>query len=308
MYSLTMFKSLWDTKTNKRMDFDSWEKFSDLLFSLSKVPMKDKKSAQLISPATYLPNTTRLNKSVFNWARWAAVDVDSWKTEGDLYDTLCARFADWKFICYSTASSTITQPKFRLVFSLDRDLSNTEIGHFWYALNTELESMGDRQTKDLSRMYYIPATYANANNFYFKHDGSDIDTNSLLIKHPYADKKTGNSLFDNLPEDVRSQLINYRKEQLDNTSIKWTSYHDCPFVNQKLVLEYKSIAETGWYHKMYQLMVSIVGNATKQKYPITVFEVARLCKDLDAETGNWYENRPLDKEAQRAIEFVYSHI
>ena len=308
MYSLTIFKSMWDNTTHKRMDFDSWEKFSELLFSLSKVKLKEKKSAQLISPAIYLPNTTRANKNVVCWGKWAAVDVDTWKCEGDLYDNICNRFNDWKFICYSTASSTVAQPKFRLVFSLDRYVQNTDIKHFWHALNTEIESMGDRQTKDLSRMYYVPAEYYGSNNYIFGNTGNDIDVNSLMNKHPYVSKKSGNALFDNLPEDVQAQLIEYRKEQLNNTSIKWTNYHDCPFVNKKLVIEYKSISESGWYHKMYQLMVSIIANATKQKYPITIYEVVSLCKQLDCETGNWYENRPLDKEAQRAIEYVYSNI
>ena len=55
-------------------------------------------------------------------------------------------------------------------------------------------------------------------------------------------------------------------------------------------------------------MVSIAGNAVKREYPITVHEVVQLCKELDMETGNWYDNRPLDKEAERAIEFVYSNM
>jgi hypothetical protein len=30
-----------------------------------------------------------------------------------------------------------------------------------------------------------------------------------------------------------------------------------------------------------------------------------MCKELDAETGNWYEDRPLELEANGAIEYVY---
>ena len=54
-------------------------------------------------------------------------------------------------------------------------------------------------------------------------------------------------------------------------------------------------------------MVSIAGNAVRNKYPITVQEIASMCEGIDAETGNWYQNRPLNKEAERAIEFVYSN-
>ena len=107
---------------------------------------------------------------------------------------------------------------------------------------------------------------------------------------------------------MQKMIVQHRKDQMDNSSIKWTSYHDCPFVNKNLIVEYKAITGSGWYHTMYRSMVSIAGNAVKREYPITVSEIVQLCKELDMETGNWYDNRPLDKEAERAIEFVYSNM
>ncbi len=56
---------------------------------------------------------------------------------------------------------------------------------------------------------------------------------------------------------------------------------------------------------MYQIMVALAGNAVRNKYPITSAEISQLCRELDLDTGNWYENRPLDKEADRALEYVY---
>jgi hypothetical protein len=307
--SATLFNSIFDNKTHRNLSLNDFDAFKDLLFKLSEVERKDKKSAQLISPATYVPHTTRANKNVISWGGWAAVDVDDFDcTMENLYDKLISRIPDWKFICYSTASSTISRPKFRLVFDLDKHVEVDKIKHFWFALNSELESMGDRQTKDLSRMYYIPAKYANSNNFIFFHAGSRIDVSALIAKHPYLEKRSGNTLFDSLPEEMQEKIIAHRKEQMDNTNISWNSYNDCPFVNKNLIAEYKTITETGWYHKMYQIMVSIAANAVKQKYPITTAEIVELCKELDLETGNWYNNRPLDKEANRAIEFVYSNL
>ena len=307
--SLTLFNSIWDNKTHRNMECSDFNEFEKLLYDLSKIERKDKKSAQLISPATYIKDTTRANKNVEKWGGWAAVDVDDLDcTMENLRDILNDRVGSWKYICYSTASSTLDKPKFRLVFSLDQHIAADKIQHFWFALNTHLESMGDRQTKDLSRMYYIPANYAGANNFIFSHDGNDIAVNELLLKYPFATKKSGNTLFDRLPEDMQKEIIQHRKDQMENRNIRWTSYRDCPFVNKKLIGEYNSISETGWYHKMYQLMVSISANALKQEYPITVQEVVDLCKELDLETGNWYASRPLDKEAERAIEFVYCNV
>ena len=98
--------------------------------------------------------------------------------------------------------------------------------------------------------------------------------------------------------------MEHRKGQLTNTDITWTGYKDCPFVNKKKVEEYKGLTE-GWYYAMYQLMVSIAGNAINKGYPITAKEIEFLIRDLDSETGNWYLKRPINKEAERAIEFVF---
>ena len=303
--SLTLFKSVFDNKTTKRMDLTDWQQFVDLLFDLSKIKREGKRDAQLMSPAIYKPDTTRANVNVDSWAGWAAVDIDDYQVKGDLKDDLFNRFGHWEYMCYSTASSTHTTPKFRVVFALTRNVSDNEIRHFWFALNTELASVGDKQCKDLSRMYYIPADYSNANNFIFRNSGSLLDVDALLAKHAYVDKKPGSSFLERLPDALRDQVTSYRKEQLTNTDVHWTGYRDCPFFPKKLAMEYTTINNTGWYYKMYQIMVATAGNATSKQYPITAAEIASLCRELDLENGNWYENRPIEKEADRALEYVY---
>lgn len=288
------------------MDFDNWSEFESLLVELSQKNVKSKKEASLISPAVYLPNTTRANANVTHWAKWAAVDIDEYEINNkSLQEELNKTLGDYYYVCYSTASSTIDFPKFRIIFPLANAVEANDIKHFWFALNSFIESMGDKQTKDLSRMYYIPAQYENANNFLFINKGKFIEPLELMAKYPYRNETRGSNFFDNLPDAIQKEIIQYRKDQSENNTITWTSYHNCPFVNKNLVIEYKSISNTGWYHLMYKIMVSIAGNAIKRKYPITAEEVEKLCKELDMETGNWYENRPLIKEANRAIEFCY---
>jgi len=306
MYSLTIFKSIFDNKTNKRMDFDDWSGFESLLVDLSKKNVKSKKEASLISPAVYLPDTTRANANVTHWAKWAAVDVDDYEIDTEsLQEELNKTLGDYYYVCYSTASSTTDFPKFRIVFPLTDSVAADDIKHFWFALNSFINSMGDKQTKDLSRMYYIPANYDRANNFLFINKGKFIEPLELMAKYPYRNETRGSNFFDNLPDAIQKEIVQYRKDQSENNTITWTSYHDCPFVNKGLVAEYKTTSNTGWYHLMYKIMVSIAGNAVRRQYPITAEEVEKLCKELDMETGNWYENRPLIKEANRAIEFCY---
>jgi hypothetical protein len=301
-YQLTLFKSLYDNKINKIVAFDTFDELENLLYNLAKEPKESKTDAQLISPASYKNETTRANLNVVAWEGWAAVDVDEHKFEGDLKSELKEKYGKYYFVCYSTASSTKEHPKFRLVFPLTNEVMSNNISHFWFALNTELGEIGDIQTKDMSRMYYIPALYKGANNFIFTNEGEHINPFDLMNKHSYIEKPKG--LFDNLPEAIRNAIISERKSRLTNTTISWNNYKDCPFVSKKMIKDYNTISGTGWYHKMYQIMISIAYSATKRNYPISINEVVNLCKGLDMDTGNWYKNRPLDKEAARAIEYV----
>lgn len=285
------------------MSFGSWEEYANFLSDLSKLPRQGKKDAPLISPAIYEPGTTRANRNVIEWGRWAAVDVDDFT--GDI-NGIFNSLRGINTLLYSTASSLSEQPKFRIVFSLNRCVQAEEIRHFWFALNKSLGDLGDAQTKDSSRMYYVPATYDGAFNFIHRTNGVDLDVDALMNHFPYVEKTT-NSFLDSLSEEMREKVISHRKSSMDNTNIQWTSYHDCPFVPRKMVADYKSISGTGWYHQMYRLMVAIASNAIRQKYPITSKQIAEMCKQLDLETGNWYENRPLEREAQSALQWAYAN-
>jgi hypothetical protein len=310
MYSITIFKNMYDNKTHRRLDIDTWDQFTNFLYKLSQRPLKGKRDAELISPATYQAGTTRANKNVIDWAGWAAVDVDDHVFDGDLENELRTRYGNWDYICYSTASSNEDKPKFRLVFRLERHVKSEEIKHFWYALNTALDSIGDGQTKDLSRMYYIPATYAGAYNFFFSNIGRPIAVDDLLDKYQFEDKSSKNFL-DRLPDEWRRQIIEHRKSALENTSIYWNGYQDCPFINKKIIRDWNSIANvdgTGRYSMLYKIMVSIAMNAIKENYPITSQQIVALIRQLDMDTSRKYENRALDVEAENALEYAYRNV
>ena len=317
MYSLTVFDSprwwakqqrfVYDNKTHRRFDFESWDKYVNFLRKLSERKLDTKQDANLITPAVFKPDTTRKNDNVISWAGWAAVDVDDNIFEGDLQQILKDKYGEYNYVCYSTASSTVNHPKFRLVFQLSDHVGHDRIRHFWYALNTMLDSIGDKQTKDFARMYYIPATYRDAHNFFFVNKGVPLDVDVLLASHPYDDKRDSKDFMDRLPPAWREQIIEYRKGKLDNTSYTWSGYHDCPFWPKRLANEYVTISSTGWYRQMYRIMIAIAGKAVQKGYPITATQIVQLCRQFDLETGNWYENRPMDVEANNALEYAYKN-
>jgi hypothetical protein len=305
--SATLFNSVFDNKTDKSVKLSNFDALERVLYKLSEREITSKKEADLISPAVY-NGGTRANANVIEWGGWCAVDVDDYVFEGKLEDALTKYTRNWRFVCYSTASSTSSVPKFRLIFPLKRTLSNAEISSFNFALQKALGGIGDEQTKDLARMYYIPATYFNAHNFIFSRDGDFIDPEDLMKEFPYAQKSNSSNFFDRLPDEIQRQIIEHRKNGMDNTNVVWSSYRDCPFFPRKLEAEYRAISNTGWYHKMYQIMVAVASSAIKKKYPITSNEISVMCRQLDSETGNWYQNRPIDKEADRALEYVYKNM
>ena len=309
-YSLTVFDSIFDNKTGKRLDFKDWSDFEQLLYRLAEMPGykakrgEKKKSSSLISPAIYQPNLSRANANVTAWASWAALDVDN--SNGAL-ETILEPYREYYFVCYSTASSTPEKPKFRLVFPLTEHVPAENIRHFWYALNKNFNNIGDEQTKDLSRMYYVPAQYPNAHNFIFTNTGKFISPYDMMALHQYFEKKAG-SFMQRLPEGIQKAILELEKEKMTNHDISWNSYRDCPFVSKKLLNEYRSISSidgSGRYRMIYKLMTSIACNAVKRKYPISSSEVAELVSELDGDTARIYQKRPLKVEAERAIEYAY---
>ena len=312
-YSLTVFDSIFDNKTDKLVVCQSWADFEKLLFTLSRLPGykakrgETKKSSSLISPAVYAKGGTRSNANVTSWGGWAALDVDEYECS---FADAVKVYSQYKHICYSTASSRPDKKKFRIVFQLNKEVPPDKIRHFWYALNKHFNSMADEQTKDLSRMYYVPAQYPDADNFIVVRSGEIMDPDQIMAMHPFSEKPS-QSFIDKLPSNIQKEILNHRKEQLNNNSVSWSSYTDCPFVNKKLINEYKTISSidgSGRYRMIYKIMSSIACNAVKRKYPITASQIAEMIRGLDSDTSRLYQKRPLNVEAERAIEFAYKSV
>ena len=62
-YELTIFKNQFDNKTHRKVSYQSWDKFVDLLYKLSeqKGQKGGKHSSVLITPAIFKADSTRSN-------------------------------------------------------------------------------------------------------------------------------------------------------------------------------------------------------------------------------------------------------
>jgi hypothetical protein len=318
-FECTIFDTIFDNSTSKKISFQKWSAMESFFYKLSNVKKSGKEESNAISPAIYKEGSTRANKNVLYWGKWFAIDVDTHSFESSsIEQQIIDQYQQYQFICHSTASSTIEHPKFRLLFPLNTHVKQSDIKGFWYAINKELGSLADPQTKDLSRLFYLPAKYDRSFNFFFIHSGSYIDPALVMTKYPYV--KSG-KLLDHLPEEYRKEMLVYKQGKIRsnfmnnnsnvNATVSWSGYRDCPFVNKRMIDDYKSIANfdgTGRYSKLFSVMVSISTLALKQGYPISEYELESLVRDLDRNTTRRYEKRRLDIEAQRAIQFAYSQI
>lgn len=309
MVSCTVFSSIKDTDTSKVIRFSDFSEFEKFLYQLSEIPNRkpDKseefpKGAQLLSPAIYKTGTKRANANVLYWDEVAFIDIDEY--EGT-FESVIDSFGDCSYVCYSTASSRIDHPKFRLVFPLAEAVPAEKLRHFWYALNSEFLGLVDAQTKDYSRMFYVPGKYPDAFNFIFSKKGDIIDPDTLMQKHPMIERIRKN-LSDFLTPEMKEKLFSMKRDNL-SSSYSWTSYRDCPFVNQTLITEYLAITGSGWYHKMYTIMCSIASIALKKGYDIKAEEIETLCRELDRDTGEWYKTRDMKSEAERALLWAYEN-
>ena len=95
-YSLTIFKSIYDNKTHKRLNFSSYKTFEKMF--LAQETRKDKRSAPLISPAIYQDKTTRANENVLGWANWCAVDIDDHNFSDPIEKDILEHYGKWNHI------------------------------------------------------------------------------------------------------------------------------------------------------------------------------------------------------------------
>ena len=317
--SLTIFNNIYDNQTNQRLSFNSFQKFKHALIELSKKPgykLKkgeyNKKSSFLISPAIYKKGTTRSNSNVEQYGGFLMIDIDKHDFgNGDIFwKNFSNSYPDIYYLCYSTPTSSFDYPKCRIVIPTNRWVEKNELNHVIFALNQKFGNLMDKQTKDVSRMFYIPGQYPESYDFFYENNGfSELNINSLLEEYPYTEEKPL-SILDRLDDSTRNYILSLRKSkiELNKASCSWSSYKDCPFINKQLVDEYRSISSidnTGRYAMIYKIMVSIASLALKHKYPINEYELVQLVRELDRDTANRYQKRKLDVEASRAIEWAY---
>lgn len=324
---ITIFKNTWDTDVDKQMKFSDWGEFQNFLKGLHNLEQPNKNSAPLISPAYYVPQSSRKNSNVMGWGGIVAVDVDTIAypdcvDENYEYDLkkveskILENFGEYAFCCYSTPRCTKKHLKFRIIFPLTEYVIPKDITKFWYAINSYMGGVADKQTKDFARMFYVPGKYPSSDfHFIFSNCSTKfISPQQLISKYPLVIDNSNKGIINNLPQEIKEKFAQFRESKIRNKlftdvpPVFEGSWKNCKYVNQKIANEYISLNGVGRYGKLYGLMVSIAINAIRDGYPISIEELCSVVKEIDNEKDGYYttKHRRIDVEAARAI--FYAHL
>jgi len=318
MFELTIFNSIYDKETTKKMVFDDFDKLESFFKKcFVSYAFEEKKDARLFSPAVYKSGTTRNNNSVEKFSKWFAADIDSFKFEksGTIQEQLEKSFplslGKYRYFGYSTARSSEKQPKLRFIFELSDEIQPDKITIFWHAINQILGHSIDKQTKDHARMFYQPGQYKGAFSFFFSSVPNNEIINPTKLISDYDNEFLVTQTFkESLPNFIIEELQRLKQNRLTK-NYQWSDWRDCPFVSKEQVNKYNAIVvmgTTGRYLGLYQLMVSIASIAIKKQYPITVSEVESIARDIDNSIDGYYRKRKITNEAEHAVAFAYKSL
>jgi hypothetical protein len=143
----------------------------DLEKRLARFDERQSKDGRLWSPVTYRPGTTR-GKANVDWVHMLVLDIDHGDLPLDLLSGL-----EW--FGHTTFSHTPDAPRWRVVLPLAAPVSGADWPEFWLRANAHFGGCIDPQTKDSSRIFYLPSCLPGAPHEARQQHGEFLDPASL---------------------------------------------------------------------------------------------------------------------------------
>ena len=304
MITYSTFQNTFDR--TPRMATTTWDDFILYLehnFCIQRPACDAEKSKRtpLMSPALYNPGFKRLNANVVGWGGFVGLDIDNCLTFDETIELGQWFNTDW--VAYTTTRSTPLHHKQRLFLRVDRTIEVNEIALVWTALHHITHGVIDRQCKDFSRMYYVPADwephpenpepYVNFN--YGSGDGLTVEW--LIKQVPFTANVNTSAPTAYTP----LSSLNGTAPRLVNGSL-----FTCPYVKAWMIERYIKTPKGEHHIALYKFMEHIAKYAAKDNYPITDVELATYAAYMDdysiikTNPNRWTSGRILN-EARRAI-------
>lgn len=170
----------------------SWESLAGRLCRYEERPNKD---GRAWSPVTYRPGSTRGKENV-EQVHALVLDID----HNDLPIELLGGL---EYVAHTTFSHTEDDPRWRVVLPLTHPVEGEDWPEFWLRANAYFGGCVDPQTKDRSRIFYLPSCRPGAVHNARVHHGLLLDPASLPQVpqyHPEPPARTHGALA-LLPDD-----------------------------------------------------------------------------------------------------------
>jgi hypothetical protein len=289
----------------QKCEVEDWVEFVTIMRAMSNVEGykpamgEFKKKQPLISPAIYGDDIHRSNDAVIGWDM-IMLDID----DGiDSLELIKQHFKAFNYIIYSTANCTKEKLKIRVCVPLDKLAPKDKLHGIWWALNEWCSGILDAQTKDRSRMHYIPARYTNKGDAYTHtfdvNVGIDLDWNALITRYKAPLEKDKFKVSNPLRDLKRKVYLGAKSKPSTNISDR-----NNPFVYQNMIDSYRLTPVGSHHSSIYKFMVQCCYNAKKIDYPISVDELADMAKQVDDIDGGYYDEKKLLGNAVDALNYT----
>ena len=251
-------------------------------------PILDKEQFKLpaLYPTVYAEGAFRKNKeNVIGYGAWTAVDIDHVMTFDELHEFYKANNLDG--CIFTTTSHSKEDPRVRGVLLLNREIELSEFDEFWYALNQFFGQKLDPQTKNVNRIYYVPAKW-NEHALYERVIGKELDVDELINKFQC---QVTNITITN---DVVKSKIELVRAKLAQNGSSWSPDNA---ITDGMSSRFTSSHEGG---RLFKLEVAIAKRALWMGYPITASEIEAIALSFDKTATGKKRYNTLD-EAQHAL-------
>lgn len=145
---------------------------------LCKYDERQTKDGRAWSPVTYRPGTTRGQANV-EQVHALVLDIDHNDIPTDLLGGL-------EYVAHTTFSHTPDDPRWRVVLPLTRPVEGEDWPNFWLRANAYFGGCVDPQTKDRSRIFFLPSCRPEAVHEFKTQHGLLLDPSSLPDVPQYA--------------------------------------------------------------------------------------------------------------------------
>ena len=247
-----------------------------------------------ITPATYGRGETRSSARAISWD-WFAGDIDNKGgtcVGASMDETITVmRGLGTPWFAYTTSSSQPDAECYRIMFPLDRAVSNAEFGDVWQAFARLLPL--DPATKDVSRIFIVPRTWAGRANR-MEHDlsGSPVCVDEILRRFPAPVPIS--------PPVLRGPAFTSppRRTTPDDS---WPSL-GAPYVPENAIFD-ALLAPSGG--RMYRFLLTVAFSALRKGYDISPADLQVIGRELAAQLGRGTSD--IWRDAESAHRYAENH-